>query len=92
MGLNANGLTPLNYLPGNDVAITQVPNSNQQFTYATTLLLTANLPTPAVAGVGGQGWVSDATSRVGGSALTGGGSIITPVWTDGITWYVGGGV
>lgn len=79
----------LTYLPGNWVTGVWFTPQGEEFGYQYTTIATASLPTPAVAGPGGRAWVSDATSRTFGAAPTGGGSDIVPVWTDGVTWYIG---
>lgn len=79
------------YLPGSFILKYFVSGGLQQeFGYSPVAVTTANLPSPANAGLGAKAWVSDATSRTWGAAPTGGGGITVPVWTDGVTWYIGG--
>lgn len=48
-----------------------------------------SLPSAATAGAGARMFVSDATAQVFGATLTGGGSIATPVYSDGSAWRCG---
>jgi hypothetical protein len=47
------------------------------------------LPLAATAGVGARAFVNDATAPVFGSAVTGGGAVAVPVYSDGSAWNVG---
>lgn len=49
----------------------------------------ATLPTASSSGVGARHFVTDALSPVFGSAVTGGGAVKVPVYSDGSTWMVG---
>lgn len=44
------------------------------------------LPSPTI---GGRAFVSDSPAITFGLVYEGGGSFITPVWSDGIDWYIG---
>jgi hypothetical protein len=48
-----------------------------------------SLPSATTAGVGARAFVNDATSPVFGSAVTGGGAVAVPVYSDGSAWNVG---
>ena len=49
----------------------------------------AALPSPATAGAGARGFVTDATAPTFGAIVVGGGTVKTPVYSDGIEWRVG---
>ncbi len=49
----------------------------------------ANLPSASTAGAGARMVVSDASSPTFGSTVTGGGSTVIPVFSDGTNWRVG---
>ena len=49
----------------------------------------ASLPVAATIGSGSQAFVSDALAPVFGSAVTGGGTVPVPVYSDGSVWKVG---
>jgi hypothetical protein len=55
-------------------------------TGATTVAL---LPSAATAGIGGRSFVTDALAPSFGVAVTGGGTVKIPVYSDGTSWYVG---
>lgn len=49
----------------------------------------ALLPAAATAGVGARAFVTDATTPAALTAVTGGGAVKVPVYSDGSTWLVG---
>jgi len=49
----------------------------------------ATLPAAATVGAGARAFVTDAMAPVFGSAVTGGGAVGVPVYSDGSTWLVG---
>lgn len=49
----------------------------------------ASLPVASTAGAGARMFVSDALTPVFGSAVTGGGAVNVPVYSDGTNWMVG---
>jgi hypothetical protein len=49
----------------------------------------ATLPSAATSGVGARSFVTDAVAPVFGGAVSGGGSVATPVYSDGTNWKVG---
>lgn len=49
----------------------------------------ASLPAAATAGAGARAFVSDATTQVFGGTVVGGGTINTPVYSDGTAWRAG---
>jgi hypothetical protein len=51
--------------------------------------LVSGLPTPAAAGAGARGYVSDATATTFNSIVAGGGSNFVPVFSDGTNWRIG---
>lgn len=51
--------------------------------------LTADLPTAAQAGIGGQAVVTDASSPSWGATLTGGGATVAAVRSNGANWIIG---
>lgn len=51
--------------------------------------LTADLPDAATAGAGAKGFVSDATAPIFAAALVGGGTVASPVYSDGTIWRTG---
>jgi len=55
----------------------------------TTPTTVAALPSPATAGAGARGFVTNATAPTFGAIVVGGGTVKTPVYSDGINWRVG---
>lgn len=49
----------------------------------------ASLPSASTAGIGARSFVTDALAPSFGIAVTGGGAIKIPVYSDGTSWYVG---
>lgn len=49
----------------------------------------ATLPSAATSGAGARSFVTDATSPAFGATVAGGGSVATPVYSDGTNWKVG---
>jgi len=49
----------------------------------------ADLPSAATSGVGSRSFVTDAVAPVFGGAVSGGGAVATPVYSDGTNWIVG---
>ncbi len=49
----------------------------------------ASLPAAATAGDGARAYVTDAVSQVFGATVTGGGSVPSPVYSDGTVWRTG---
>jgi hypothetical protein len=49
----------------------------------------ATLPSAADSGVGARSFVTNALTPTFGSAVVGGGSVATPVYSDGTNWRVG---
>lgn len=52
-------------------------------------VIVANLPAAATAGAGARSFVTDALNPVFGNAVTGGGAVSVPVYSNGTTWNVG---
>ena len=48
-----------------------------------------SLPLAATAGAGARAFVNDALAPTFGSAVTGGGAVLVPVYSDGSAWHVG---
>lgn len=55
----------------------------------TTVLTVATLPAAATAGAGSRSFVSDANAPAFGAIVVGGGTVGTPVYSDGTNWRVG---
>jgi hypothetical protein len=55
----------------------------------TTAFTVATLPSAATSGAGARAFVSDALTPAFGAAVTGGGAVLTPVYSDGTGWRVG---
>lgn len=49
----------------------------------------AALPSAATSGVGARSFVTDATAPTFGATVAGGGTVATPVYSDGTNWKVG---
>lgn len=49
----------------------------------------STLPSAASSGAGARSFVTDATSPAFGATVAGGGSVATPVYSDGTNWKVG---
>jgi hypothetical protein len=49
----------------------------------------ATLPSAATSGVGARSFVTNALTPTFGSTVVGGGSVATPVYSDGTNWKVG---
>jgi hypothetical protein len=49
----------------------------------------ATLPSAATSGAGARSFVTDAVAPVFGGAVSGGGSVASPVYSDGTNWIVG---
>jgi hypothetical protein len=49
----------------------------------------ANLPSAVIMGIGARSFVTDATTPSFGATVVGGGSVATPVYSDGTNWKVG---
>jgi hypothetical protein len=49
----------------------------------------ATLPSAATSGVGARSFVTDALTPVFGSAVVGGGTVASPVYSNGTNWIVG---
>jgi hypothetical protein len=49
----------------------------------------ATLPSAATSGVGARSFVTDAVAPVFGGTVSGGGTVATPVYSDGTNWIVG---
>ena len=47
------------------------------------------LPAAATAGAGARAFVNDASAPTFGSAVTGGGTVLVPVYSTGSAWNVG---
>jgi hypothetical protein len=56
---------------------------------ALTAYTVAGLPSAATSGVGARSFVTDAVAPVFGGAVSGGGAVATPVYSDGTNWIVG---
>jgi hypothetical protein len=54
-----------------------------------TIYLVATLPNAAQAGVGARAFVTDATGPTFGITVVGGGTVKTPVYSNGVDWKVG---
>ena len=56
---------------------------------ALTVYTVVTLPSAATSGIGARAFVSDALAPVFGSTVATGGSVKTPVYSDGTNWKVG---
>lgn len=52
-------------------------------------VVVASLPAAATAGAGARSFVTDALTPTYGAAVTGGGAVKIPVYSDGSNWIVG---
>jgi hypothetical protein len=66
----------------NQLAVSDVVPALTNYTVAT-------LPDAELAGQGARSFVTDALTPVFGSAVTGGGSVASPVYSNGANWVVG---
>ena len=58
-------------------------------TIQTTPSVYSQLPTATVAGAGTRAFITDGSTATFGATVTGGGSNIVPVYSDGTNWKVG---
>lgn len=70
-----------------DAALGQMATSD--VVPALTNYTVATLPSAATSGAGARSFVTDATAPEFGSAVIGGGTVKTPVYSDGTNWIVG---
>ena len=85
IGYGAVGLGSNTTVIGNSsTTLTKVFGAIQATTYTV-----ATLPSASTSGVGARAFVTDALTPVFGSAVTGGGAVAIPVYSDGTNWNVG---
>ena len=91
---NSNEIAIGNLSVGLGSNTTVIGNSSTTLTKAFGVIVGTNytvatLPSASTSGVGARAFVTDALTPVFGSAVTGGGAVAIPVYSDGTNWNVG---